>query len=131
MTQKTVKKSKYLEPLAVCVASGQTIKSAADTSGCSTQCAYNISATAEFRQRVSALRSEVTAQAVGLLSTGATQAAATLVELLDVVNEPKDRLAAAKAILAALGPIAELHELRADIQELRSQMNAPRLKVVQ
>jgi len=128
MTQKTPKKSKYFDTLAVCVAGGQSIKDAADIVGCSPQTAYNHSATAEFRQRVSALRSEVTAQAVGLLSTGATQAAATLIELLDVVNEPKDRLAAAKAILAALGPMAELHELRADIQELREQMS-PRLKV--
>ena len=104
--------SKFFEPLAVCVAGGQSIKSAADTSGCSTQTAYNHSATSEFRQRVAALRSEVTAQAVGLLSIGAAQAAATLVELLNATNEPRDRLAAAKAILSSLLPMAEYAELR-------------------
>lgn len=106
------KKSKFFEPLAVQVAGGQSIKSGADIVGCSIQTAYNLSSQPEFRARVNELRAEITSGAVGVLTTGASLAAATLVELLDVSQEPSIRLQASKAILAALGPLSELGELR-------------------
>ena len=55
-------KSKYLEPIAVLVAGGSSIKAASVTAGCSLQTAYNLSATPEFRQRVSEIRTQMTTQ---------------------------------------------------------------------
>ena len=115
------RRSKFLEPLAVAVAAGESIRSAAAEIGCSESVAYHMSASPEFRQRVAEIRSEITAEAVGILTRGATQAAATLVELLDAANDPKDRLNASKAILASLGPVSEIHELRARLDAIEKQ----------
>jgi len=117
---KMTKPSKFFEPLATAVASGHSVKAAATLCNCSSQCAYNLSCTSEFRSRVASIRSEITAQAVGLITSGATQAAATLVELLGKDNESRDRLNAAKAILASLGPISELAELRSRLDKLEN-----------
>ena len=111
-------KSKFYEPLAVQVAGGQSIKASAEVVGCNVQTAYNISATAEFRQRVNELRSEVSAATVGILTSAASTAATTLLELLGSSNESSVRLQASKAILAALGPMAELAELRSRLDAL-------------
>jgi hypothetical protein len=119
------KPSKYQELLAVEVASGSSIKAAADKIGCKVQTAYNISCSTEFRSRVSSIRSEITAQSVGLITSAATQAAATLTSLLSETCEPSIRLNAAKTILSALGPLSEIGELRARLDALESQ----RLKI--
>lgn len=124
-----IRKSRFLESLAFQVASGQSIKASADIIGCSIQTAYNVSATFEFRQRVHAIRSEVAAATVGKLTQAASEAAATLIELLDVSQEPSIRLQASKAILAAVGPISELGELRARLDAIELN-NQPRMKVV-
>ena len=118
------KPSKFFEPLAVAVASGNSIKSACEIVGCSIQTGYNLSCTDEFKARVSAIRSEITSQAVGIITEGATAAAATLVELLGPANEPGIRLNAAKAILASLGPLSELGELRARIDRIEATQGA-------
>jgi len=110
--------SKFLETLAMAVAAGKSIRSACEVAGCSTQTGYNISATAEFKNRVSAIRSEIVSQAVGIITDAATQAAATLQELLGPENEPSVRMNAAKAILLQLGPLSELSELRERIDRL-------------
>lgn len=112
------KPSKFLEPLAMAVATGKTVKSACVVAGCSIQTAYNLSATVEFRNRVSTIRSEIVSQAVGIVTDAATQAATTLLELLGPENEPSVRMNAAKAILLQLGPISELGELRERIDRL-------------
>ena len=121
--------STRLEQLALAVASGSTIKSAAEQIGSSERNAYRLSATFEFRQRVNEIRSEVSAATVGTLTTAASQAASTLIELLDVSQEPSIRLQASKAILAAVGPISELGELRARLDAIERN-NQPRIKVV-
>lgn len=56
--------------------------------------------------------------AVGRLSSAASQAVDTLVQLLSPHNKPSVRLNAAKAILLQLGPLSELGELRARIDRL-------------
>ena len=112
------KTSKFLQPLATQVASGQSIKDSAATVGCSCRTAYNLSSTSEFKTRVSEIRSEVSAGTVGILTLAASEAAATLRALLSTTQEPNTRLNAAKAILANLGPMAELGELRRRIDEL-------------
>ena len=115
------KQSKFLEPLAVAVAAGNTIKHAAEIVGCSLQTAYNTSATAEFRQRVSEIRTEIASSTVGTLTLAASEAASTLRELLDASNPPAVRLNSAKAILASLSAISELGELRARIDALEAK----------
>lgn len=115
------KPSKFFEPLSMAVASGNSIRAAATLCNCSEQTAYNLSATAEFKSRVSAIRSEIVSQAVGIITDAATQAAATLQELLGPANEPSTRLNASKAILNALQPLSELGELRARIDKIERQ----------
>ena len=120
-TGKMSKPSKFLEPLAMAVAAGKSIRSACEVAGCSEQTAYNLSCTSEFRSRVSEIRSQIVSQAVGIISDAATQAASTLQELLGPANEPNTRLNASKAILANLGPLSELGELRARLDRIERQ----------
>lgn len=120
-------KSKFFEPLAVNVAAGSSIKAAASMAGCSTQTAYNISATAEFRKRVSDIRTELTTEAVGKLAAACTEAVDTMRELLKPANEAAVRLNASKAILNALTPLSEHSELRARIDQIEEQANRPRI----
>ena len=122
--------SKFFEPLAVAVAGGSSIKAAAVVVGCSEQTAYNISATPEFRQRVSEIRSEITTEAVGRLTIASTKAVDTLSELLNPEHEDSVRLQASKAVLTLLGPISETSELRARLDRLEKQQTAV-LKVAQ
>jgi len=112
-----VKKSKFAELLAVQVAGGASIKAGAIAVGCSESVAYHLSSDPSFRDTVARLRSEATSGAVGRLSMAASLAVDTLVSLLGA-EEPRDRLAAAKAILVALAPMAEFAELRQRIAEL-------------
>lgn len=112
------KESNYLELLAVQVASGNTVKEAAAIVGCAEQTAYNFSCTEDFRKLVAKYRTEAITQAVNQLSNGASQAVSTLVELLKPSQEPSTRLNAAKAILANVGPVSELAELRARLDAL-------------
>jgi HEAT repeat protein len=120
MSTETVENGKFLELLAVAVACGATVKAAAESCGCSERHAYRISSDPAFRQRVSDLRSEMTSAAVGELSAAASEAVATLRELLSGENEPSVRMNAAKAILNALGPLSELTELRQRLEQLES-----------
>ena len=118
--------SKYFESLAMSVASGSTIRAASGSASCSESQAYRICATTEFRLRVAEIRSEITSQAVGIITEGATKAATVLVELLGPANEPSVRLNAAKAILLQLGPLSELGELRARIDRFEAgQLREP------
>lgn len=112
------KKSKFFELLAVEVAGGLTIKAAANVVHCSINTAYHVSSDPAFNQRVSAIRSEITSNTVGILTQSATRAAQTLLELLGKENEPSVRMNAAKAILGQLGPLTELGELRERIDRL-------------
>lgn len=113
------KNGNYRELLAVEVASGVSVKHAAPKIGCSLSHAYHLSVDQAFRARVHELRSESTAMAVGKLSSAASLAVDTLVELLRSA-EAKDRLNAAKAILGTLVPLTEFGELRARIDRLEN-----------
>ena len=119
MTDETTSDSgRFSEAIALAVAAGSTIRAAAELAGCSERQGYRIAATAEFKQRVNELRSEVSAATVGRLTQAASTAADTLLALLDADFEPSIRLNASKAILAALGPMAELGELRSRLDAL-------------
>jgi hypothetical protein len=116
-----MKSDRKLELLACRVAGGSTIKAAAKEIGMSEAAAYAITSSVEFKRRCTEIRSEATYRAVGLLSAGAAQAVATLVELLGVANDPSIRLNASKAILGLVGPLSELGELRSRLDEIESQ----------
>ena len=116
----TADSGRFLELLAVSVAAGAKIRSAAESCGCSERQAYRISATLEFKSRISELRSEIAGVAVGKLTSAASQAVDTLCELLDATNEPKVRLDAVKLILTQLAPLAEHCELRSRLEQLES-----------
>ena len=88
---------------------------------------YRIASDPFFRQQVNQLRAESTLQAVGKLSSVALQAVDTLVELLGEPNEPRDRLAAAKAILATLAPLSEFGEIRHRIDALENDSRRLRI----
>lgn len=109
------------ESLALLLASGTSIKAASQQLGIGTRTAYRIASSDKMRSRIGELRSQITHEAVGLITTAATQAANTLASLLDEANEPSVRLNASKAILAALQPISELGELRKRIDALESK----------
>ena len=125
--QKTPKRSRFFDAIALQVACGHSIKAAAEDAGCSLPVAYAISRSPEFRSQVSEIRTQAIQTAVGVLSDGANKAARCLVELLKD-EDPKIRLAASSKLLDRITPMTELHDLRQDIQELREQLK-PQLKV--
>ena len=118
--------SKFIEPLAIAVAGGSSIRAAAAACKCAESTAYHLSCDPSFRLRVHSLRSEATFAAVGQLSVAASRAVSTLCELLDVTNEPSVRLNASKAILVALGPLTDQFEIR---QRLDAVERAAQLRI--
>lgn len=114
---KTATNGRFFELLAVAVASGSSVKSAAESCGCGERQAYRISAMPEFRRRVSEIRSQVLDSTVGKISNATSQAVDKLVSLL---NDPHHSLGAAKAILSNVAPLSELGELRSRIDKLES-----------
>ena len=86
MTEETGDNGKFFELLAVGVASGKTIKAAAELCDCSERHGYRISAMPEFKQRVSELRGEILNSVVGELSAAASEAVHTLQQLLASTN---------------------------------------------
>ena len=109
------------ESMALALASGSSIKAASQSVGVSVRQGYRIASTDKMRSRVNEIRSEITREAVGQLTLGATKAAATLVSLLDEAHEPSTRLNASKAILNALAPLSELAELRSRLDALEAK----------
>jgi hypothetical protein len=110
--------SKHFEPLVLRVASGMSIRDAAAAVGCSESRAYHLSQLQEFKLRVADVRTKATDEAVGKLSAAAAKAVATLESLLDESQDPKDRLNAAKAILAALLPLQNHSDVLQRVREL-------------
>ncbi len=113
-------KSKYLQVLAASVASGQSVREASKTAGCTESTAYSLSCSNEFKSEVSRLKTEAVERAVARLTDSATKAADTLVRLLDSQDE-KVALAASTKLLSMLHPLQELGELRARIDAIESQ----------
>ena len=113
-------KSKYLQVLAASVASGQSVREASKTAGCTESTAYSLSCSNEFKGEVSRLKTEAVERAVARLTDSATKAADTLVRLLDSQDE-KVALAASTKLLSMLHPLQELGELRARIDAIESQ----------
>ena len=115
----------FLEPLALRVAAGATIRAAAADAGCSEATAYRIAATEAFRHRAAELRYRITDAAVGRLSAAAVGAVDKLVGLLDSDDEGT-QLAAAKSILMMLPRVAEHVELRHRLDALENRSTTPK-----
>ena len=109
------------ESLALLLASGTSVKAAAQQLGIGARTAYRIASSDKMKTRVASIRSEVASSTVGTLTLAASEAAAALRELLDPSNAPAVRLNACKAVLASLSAISELGELRARIDALESK----------
>jgi hypothetical protein len=122
-----VRKSKFYDQLAIAVAGGQTIKSASETVGCALATAYHVSADPDFRAEVAKLKTQAVESAVAVLTSNATAASNALVRLL-ASDDEKIVLAAAAKILATLGPLQELAELRQRLDQLENQT---RIRVAQ
>lgn len=103
---------RFGELLAIELAAGASVKTAAETVGCSISSAYQMSRSEHVRLQVAAIRSALTRQAVGKLTSAAALAVDTIVELLAESQEPSIRLKAAGMILANLRPLSELAKLR-------------------
>ena len=116
------KKSKHLGPLADLVATGKTVRAAAEIVGCSDSQAYRISQTDEFKDHVSRIRTSVTEQLVGKITGSAAKAVEVLGEIMeDPDQKGSDRVSAAGKILSQIGPMMELHELRRRVEELEAK----------
>jgi transposase-like protein len=109
------------EALALLLASGVSIKNAAQQLGIGSRTAYRISASDKMKTRVASIRSEVASSTVGELTLAASEAASALRSLLSESNPPMVRLNACKAVLASLSSISELGELRARLDRLEAK----------
>jgi hypothetical protein len=98
------------EALALAVATGQTLRSAADLAGVGERTAARRWADPAFRQRVSHMRGELVGQALGKMADGMTDAATKLRELLAAESESV-RLGAARALLELAVKLRESTEL--------------------
>ncbi|MBX3420539.1 MAG: hypothetical protein KF752_03180 [Pirellulaceae bacterium] len=118
-----MKKSKFVQVLAAAVASGSSVKDAAAVAGCAESTAYSVSCTAEFRAEVTRLKTAAVDNAVCVLTANAAAASQALVKLLSSDDE-KIVLAAAGKLLAVIGPLQELAELRVRIEQLEQSRAA-------
>lgn len=108
------------DELSILVASGSTIRAAAKQLQISEQTAYRISEKPAFRTRVNELRSQALSAAVGRLSVLVSDAVECLSSIM-ANGSDRDKLTAAKTVLAAIAPLTELAELRHRIAALESQ----------
>jgi hypothetical protein len=104
------------EALALALASGQTLRAAA-AAGVAERTATRRWADPAFRRRVSELRGELVAQALGGVADGMADAAATLRALLGADSE-NVRLGAARALLELGVKLRENVELQERLQAL-------------
>jgi hypothetical protein len=119
--EETADSGEKWHPLAWLVANGKTIKDASEELGIPERTAYRYSGLPEFKRRVSEIRTEILDAATGRITSAASVAVATVLELLGSTNEPSVRLNASKAIMNAVRPLSEPGELRQRIAALESE----------
>ena len=113
------------ERLAIEIASGASVTTAAESVGCSRRHAFRLLRDEDTRRRVAELRYAIADAAVGRLSAAATAAVDKLVGLLDSDDE-STQLAAAKSILMMLPRVAEHVELRHRLDALENRSTTPK-----
>jgi HEAT repeat protein len=109
------------EQVAVLLASGCSIKGAAEKAEAGERTVHTWLEDPTFRDRVTALRAAIVERAVGCLASASTKAAVTLAKLLDD-EDPSIRLRAATAILTSMSKLRDHTEMEARMVELEQQL---------
>jgi hypothetical protein len=108
--------------LALALARGLTIARAAKTAGVSEATAYRRLREEPFRQTVRDLRTQMTAEAVGVLAAASADAARTLTMLATKSKREEIALAAARAVLDQAARLREQTDLAQELADLRAMV---------
>jgi hypothetical protein len=108
--------------LAVALAGGATMESAAAQAGVGKTTAWRRSKEPAFRAKVASLRSEMVSRALGHLSEGCGEAAITLRHLMLKSEDERIKSGCAKAILTILSRLRENIEISEQLEALRQQV---------
>jgi hypothetical protein len=108
------------EALALALATGQTLRDAADATGIGERTATRRMADPAFRQRVAELRADMVQRSLGRMADGMSDAADKLRELLAAESESV-RLGAARTLLELGVKLRESVELEARLADLEAQ----------
>ena len=117
-------KSKYFDGLAVLIAQGHRVASAASHVGCANSTAYRIAKTDDFKQHVNELRSQCVTSAIGLLSNACSEAVQVIIDLMNNAEDERIKLRAATSILERFEKLSDHHELRERIEALEANDEA-------
>ena len=111
------------EALALALATGQTLRAAAEATGVGERTATRRWADPAFRHRVAELRGEMVVRGCGRLADAMVAAADVLRALLDAGTPPAVRLGAARALLELGTKLRESVELEARLVDLEAAMS--------
>lgn len=104
--------------LAELVALGMTIRGAAEKLGIPANAAYKITSKNDFKPLVYSIRTDKT-EGLAAMALGASEDAILMLRALaTTADKDSDRIAACKAILAQVLPLAESTELRRRLDDL-------------
>jgi len=106
--------------LVLSLASGKTIRDAAQQAGLSERTAFRRINDPEFRRQVREARSEMFSRSLGLLADASTSAVGTLRQLSLSAMSESVRLGAAKAILEIGNRVREVNEIEVRLSELEA-----------
>jgi hypothetical protein len=110
------------EPLALALATGQTLRDAAAATGIGERTATRRMADPAFRRRIGELRGDMVGRALGRMADGMAEAADKLRELLTAESESV-RLGAARALLELGVRLRESVELEARLVALEAALS--------
>lgn len=108
------------EQLAVLVASGATLRAAAEACGVGESNAYRESRTEAFKARVSSIRTAATNEALGVLVTSLKTVIEQVLKLATTGSE-KTQLDACKILLSNHAGLASVAELRERVEKLEAK----------
>jgi hypothetical protein len=109
------------EALALALATGQTLRAAAEATGIGERTATRRTAEPGFRRRVNELRAEMTSRALGRMADGMADAADVLRKLLNADSESV-RLGAARSLLELGVKLRESVELEERLAALEGRL---------
>ena len=112
------------EPLALALATGQTLRGGAEAAGIAERTATRRWADPAFRRRVAQLRGDMVQRALGRMAHGMAEAADVLRALLAPAMPPAVRLGAARSLLELGVRLRESVELEARLASLEEQLAA-------
>jgi hypothetical protein len=115
-------KSRFFDKLADGMALGLTLRDAAATAGCAESTGYRIAREPGFSEAVNARRQAAADSCVGRLVRASVKAVDCLERILDDSDaRNSDRVAAARAILSAIVPLADALEIRKRLDALENR----------